>query len=212
MIFRMENYGSYKTAYSRREILRLMGLASLALILPSCKSIEREAYKRPEGLYPLGDIMNLLYEKQHIRDQAMFVRLDEGGWLVMSARCSHEGCDLTYQSDTFLCSCCRSVYDHYGTVLKGPAISALPYYEMTFKNDQLQADTSKIVPESHRFMKPEIKDMVQELRRKVLEEGRGQVKIPRVLTGKGSEEGAFRLDSDDRIYETEMGRWEKEQE
>lgn len=208
----MEKNGVLKAYYSRREVLKILGFGSLALMLPACNSLDREAYIRPEGLYPLGDLMNLLYEKQHIRDQAILVFLDEGGWSSMSARCSYEGCDLTYQSDTFLCACCRSVYDHYGAVLKGPATHDLPYYEMTFKNDQLQADTSKIVPKSHRFMKPEIKDLVQELRRKVLEEGRGSVKIPRVLTGKGSEDnGVFRLESEDSAYEAEMDRWERTQ-
>ena len=142
----------------------------------------------------------------------MLVRLDDDGWSVMSARCSHEGCDLTFQPNTFLCSCCRSVYDHDGAVLKGPAVHALPYYELTFKHDKLQANTEKIVQKNYRFMMPEIKDLVKELRRRVLEEGKGQVRIPKVLLGQeqGQIGSQFQVQSDDRLYELEMEQWEKE--
>lgn len=209
------NRQDYIKNYSRRDVLRVLGLSSLALLFPGCfSSCEKEAYIRPEGLYPLGDIMELLHPKQHVRDQAILVRLDDDGWSAMSGRCSHEGCDLTYQSNTLLCSCCRSVFDHFGVVLKGPATHNLPYYEMTFKHDQLQADTSKVVPQSYRFMKPSIKDLVKELRLKAVEEGRGMVQIPKILIGQEDDRrvgSLFKLDSEDKLYEAEMNRWEKEQ-
>jgi Rieske Fe-S protein len=79
---------------------------------------------------------------------AAFVRSSLGSFLVfrasqdtfnvMTAVCTHEGCDVTgISGSTFVCPCHGSEFNSTGSVVKGPASRALQRFTANFANNTL---------------------------------------------------------------------------
>jgi cytochrome b6-f complex iron-sulfur subunit len=73
------------------------------------------------------------------------VRLADGGFLALSAKCPHLGCTVPWneQSRTFPCPCHASTFDLRGDVLSPPAPRALDLYAVTVANGVVSVDTSR---------------------------------------------------------------------
>ena len=165
--------------FDRRQFILLLGLSLTSGFGGS--GCERR-YQRAGANHVLGEVQYLLFPKKHIRERALLLFRDDGGWSVLSTQCTHEGCDLTYQDQVLLCSCCESVFRHDGMVLRGPAKDPLPFYSISYRDNKLYADGSKIVGADYRFTTPEIERAVKDLRARILKEGIGpQENIPNVL-------------------------------
>lgn len=143
----------FERTFSRREMLQLLGAVGLgSMAVCACQ----RRFVRPAAIIDLGPVTKLLDDKTHNRDRAALVMRDEQGWSVLSTRCTYDGCDLTYQPKSLLCVCCRSVFDHRGNVISSPAVDALPWFEIEYKEGNLYANTAKIVPATYRFNTPEL--------------------------------------------------------
>lgn len=57
--------------------------------------------------------------------------------LVLSSRCTHEGCPVDWKEGRFACPCHGSVYDPEGKVLEGPARKPLPRPQAMVDGDTL---------------------------------------------------------------------------
>ncbi len=162
-------------------------LLLIVTLLVSCK----QAYHRPAGEHDMGDVGDLLYSEQHNRPRALLIFRDDQGWSALSTQCSHDGCDLTYQDQMLVCSCCQSKYDKQGRVVHGPSEEALPFFEIRYKDNHLYANSAKIVDENYRFTTPEIEAAIAALRERVKKEGvRTVVRIPEILLGNAGEKPA----------------------
>lgn len=158
----------------------LLTIVAALLILSACK----KSFVRDEEFVDLGKIEELLQPLQHLPHSSALVTLDEGGWAAMSTRCTHEGCGLSLHEGKLLCSCCRSVYDLDGKVLKGPATKNLPWTEITFENGHLYAHPKRVVDEKYRFSNPKIAESIKKLLSTVKEFGTHKPReIPEVLLG-----------------------------
>lgn len=161
-------------------VILLLSLLATLLILPACK----KSFTRDEEFVDLGKIEELLQPLQHLPQSSALVTLDEGGWAAMSTRCTHEGCGLSLHEGNLLCSCCRSVYDLNGKVLKGPTSKDLPWMEITFENGHLYAHPKKVVDQKYRFTNPKITESIKKLLSTVKEFGTHKPReIPAVLLG-----------------------------
>jgi len=177
------------TYISRKQFIErscsILLLASSPVLISSlfgCK----QGYTRDSAELNLGEVQDLLYTQQMIRDRDILVTRDNNGWSALSAQCTKEGCALSYQEERFLCTCCSSMFDHAGKVLKGPANSPLPYFEIRYTNGNLYADTSKIVASTYRFTSPELEEAIARLDQRIKKEGtREGTRIPEILLGKG---------------------------
>lgn len=146
----------------------------------------RQSYTRVASEINLGEVRDLLYSQQLVRERDILVNRDPLGWSAMSTQCTVEGCALSYQDERFLCVCCGSIFDHSGSVKKGPAEIPLPYYELKYLEGNLIANSGKIVPSSYRFMSPQIKEAIARLEERIKKEGtRAGTQIPEILLGKG---------------------------
>ncbi len=190
---------------SRRELLR--GLAcSAALMLLPCGCV-RHRYHRPPGELDLGALKELLYDRVHIRSKAVLLFRDIEGWYALSARCTYEGCDLTFHEpvvDTpnLLCSCCRTRYNLQGLIIgEGAARDPLPWIDLYYRDGHLYANPGKLQSASWRFMSPEIRKAEEVLRQRVKPESlQDEVKIPDVLKGDPDREpGPMFLDEDPNL-------------
>jgi len=73
-------------------------------------------------------------------------RLEDGGFLAMSRRCTHLSCTVPWVSaeNKFICPCHSSEFDIRGEVIQPPAPRALDLYAIEIRNNVLNVDTSKL--------------------------------------------------------------------
>ena len=77
-------------------------------------------------------------------------RLDNGGFLAISRKCTHLGCAVPWVAERkqFECPCHASVFDMTGKVLKSPAPRALDLFPITFEDGLVMIDISTPVRRS----------------------------------------------------------------
>ena len=127
--------GILRGRVSRREFLGLgaVGLVSAGVpALSSCgddlpeikegKAIAKEGELEPNSA--------LLFADADSGKPRVLIRLGDGGYVMYSAECTHQGCTVSYKSDDggyLACPCHNSVYDpRDGAVWSGPADEPLP--------------------------------------------------------------------------------------
>lgn len=73
-------------------------------------------------------------------------RLEDGGFLAMSRRCTHLSCTVPWVSaeNKFICPCHSSEFDIRGEVANPPAPRALDLYAVEIRNNVLRVDTGKL--------------------------------------------------------------------
>ena len=71
-------------------------------------------------------------------------RLDDGGFLAISKKCTHLGCAVPWNAEQkqFECPCHASVFDMTGDVIKAPAPRALDLYPVSIEQDIVRVDTN----------------------------------------------------------------------
>ena len=85
-----------------------------------------------------------------VRGKFYLARLDDGGFLAMSRRCTHLSCTVPWVSseNKFICPCHSSEFDIRGEVANPPAPRALDLYDVQIQNNILIVDTSKLTKRS----------------------------------------------------------------
>jgi cytochrome b6-f complex iron-sulfur subunit len=73
------------------------------------------------------------------------VRLDDGGLLALSCKCTHLGCTVPWveKEKKFLCPCHASAYDITGNVINSPATRSLDIFQVVIENNVVRVDTGK---------------------------------------------------------------------
>jgi cytochrome b6-f complex iron-sulfur subunit len=73
------------------------------------------------------------------------VRLEDGGFLALSCKCTHLGCTVPWveKEKKFLCPCHASAFDITGSVISSPAARALDTYTVTVENKIVKVDTGR---------------------------------------------------------------------
>jgi cytochrome b6-f complex iron-sulfur subunit len=84
-------------------------------------------------------------------------RLDDGGFIALSLRCTHLGCSIEWEEDKkrFICPCHSSAFAMNGDVQNPPAPKALDYYPITIEKGIIKVDVGTKV-ERDRFSKEQI--------------------------------------------------------
>jgi cytochrome b6-f complex iron-sulfur subunit len=81
------------------------------------------------------------------RGDFYLARLDDGGFLALSCKCTHLGCAVPWVQveDSFICPCHASTFDITGAVLSGPASRALDACRVFVENNIVKVDTRKLI-------------------------------------------------------------------
>ncbi|HVA76932.1 MAG TPA: Rieske 2Fe-2S domain-containing protein [Candidatus Binataceae bacterium] len=147
----------------RRRLLRIVGKGSvLAAFLAQIGAAGRAFFpnvlyepprkfklKRPQD-YPPGYTFDATHRLYVIRDANAFH--------VISAICTHLGCNVQWKGTEFDCPCHGSRFNPDGTVIGGPAPAPLPWFEANESPDGfLQVDTAEPVARGFRFVPPTLK-------------------------------------------------------
>ena len=129
--------------YGRREFIA----ACCALSLTACNIKKITAAKIALGnITQFSDGDNVLdFYRLIIRRQTI-----EGKYFfcAMSKLCTHQSCLLNFANSTFTCPCHGSQFSNDGSLLKGPAQVNLPYYRLSFENQQIFVSFSELVEAS----------------------------------------------------------------
>ena len=80
-----------------------------------------------------------------VRGRFYLARLEDGGFLALSRKCTHLGCTLPWveKENKFICPCHASAFDITGNVINAPAPRALDIYAVNIENDIVKVDTGK---------------------------------------------------------------------
>ncbi len=82
-------------------------------------------------------------EIEEIEKNLLIVRTGEEEFIAVDIKCTHKGCDVTYQaggpsaSAMFVCPCHDSRFDLSGQPKSGPAKKPLGTYKTSFKNGEI---------------------------------------------------------------------------
>ena len=152
---------STPTAFSRRSFLNLLwaalGLAALAESLWLFFSFlwpakTGSAESQANTVVPAGLVASFVPGTVTAFQKGEFylVRLDDGGLLALSCKCTHLGCTVPWveKEKKFLCPCHASAFDITGSVVTSPATRALDTFPVTIENNIVQVDTSRRIKRS----------------------------------------------------------------
>ena len=132
------------------------------LCFPSLMACKSEPYIRPARVDRLGAIKEFLYKKVFLRENQVLIHRVDKGWKALSTKCTNKGCDLTFQKQVLVCSCCDSLYDHYGRLLKGPAPRNLPWLKLEARGDDFFLDSGVVVSEQEFSSSDEIEKIIEQ--------------------------------------------------
>jgi nitrite reductase/ring-hydroxylating ferredoxin subunit len=82
-----------------------------------------------------------------VRGKFYLVRLEDGGFLALSRKCTHLGCTVPWSSKDmkFVCPCHASVYDIRGEVVSAPAPRPLNLHPLWIENNIVRVDTNEVI-------------------------------------------------------------------
>lgn len=85
-----------------------------------------------------------------VRGKFYLARLEDGGFLALSRKCTHLGCTVPWSSKDmkFICPCHASVYDLRGEVVSAPAPRPLDLHHVFIENNIVKVDADKVVKRS----------------------------------------------------------------
>ena len=80
-----------------------------------------------------------------VRGRFYLARLEDGGFLALSRKCTHLGCTVPWveKEMKFACPCHASAFDITGDVINSPAPRPLDIYPTVIENNVVKVDTSK---------------------------------------------------------------------
>jgi cytochrome b6-f complex iron-sulfur subunit len=80
-----------------------------------------------------------------VRGRFYLARLEDGGFLALSRKCTHLGCTVPWveKETKFACPCHASAFDITGDVINSPAPRPLDLYPIFIENNIVKVDTSK---------------------------------------------------------------------
>ena len=81
------------------------------------------------------------------RGQFFLARLEDGGFLAFSRRCTHLGCTVSWdkKEKRFICPCHSSSFNIKGDVINPPAPRALDLFPVFIENEMVKVDTAKAI-------------------------------------------------------------------
>ena len=150
------NEGATTTEPSRRSFLNKLwiglGLVALAEVvavvfafLRSDKSKTRETDSNAMVTVGAIDKFEPNSVTAFVRGRFYLARLEDGGFLALSRKCTHLGCTVPWveKEMKFACPCHASAFDITGEVISSPAPRPLDIYPVFIENNIVKVDTSK---------------------------------------------------------------------
>lgn len=124
------------------------GVEIIAVIAGFLSPSNKKSNKKTKQLIDIGMVSD--FQKGTVtpfKGQRFFLaRLEDGGFLALSLRCTHLGCSVAWHENEnrFICPCHSSSFDIAGNVLNPPAPKSLDYYPVIIERDVIKVDIGSI--------------------------------------------------------------------
>lgn len=150
----LETLNTNECNHSRRDFLKQSALAVAvisvtgATVLTNTAQADRNPYQPvSRGMIDLGAVSG--FKVGSIVDKTstagVFISRTNDGLIALSSLCTHEGCSVGLQANSFQCPCHRAEYSNTGDFTRRPANEPLPHYPLTIKKGHLMVDTNKLI-------------------------------------------------------------------
>ncbi len=100
-----------------------------------------------EGIIEAGQVNKFPVNSvtANIKGRFYLCRLEDGGFLALSSKCTHLGCTVPWMDEEkkFACPCHGSSFDIRGSVTSPPAARPLDTYTVSIENNIVKVDISK---------------------------------------------------------------------
>jgi cytochrome b6-f complex iron-sulfur subunit len=150
-----DNFGK-RTGHHRRSFLTKLWVG-LGLVVVAEIVAMVFAFLRPRDPGAKGEGAGGMLEAGHlerfpvnsvtafVRGKFYLCRLDNGGFLAVSRRCTHLGCTVPWVEEKarFECPCHASSFDIRGDVIAQPAPRPLDLFPVVIENELVKVDTGK---------------------------------------------------------------------
>jgi len=139
---KLKNLKFNRRTFIKRAIYTVLSLEVLYVFTNLLK--KKNAAGAAEGWFDAGNINFFEKDKVYPFGSAHFYisRLQDGGMLAISTRCTHLGCTVQFNNnkERFVCPCHASSFSKYGEVLSPPATRALDVYPITISDNKVLVD------------------------------------------------------------------------
>lgn len=141
----------------RRNILSLLGWASVFSLFSAGTAFIFDLTKKKNQQQPLefnaGSLTDYRLGSITLISHGAgcyLSRLEDGGILAFSKRCSHLGCSINYyiEQKQFVCPCHSSSFDLTGEVINSPASRPLPLFAVRIDNGSVFIDLGQPIKRS----------------------------------------------------------------
>jgi cytochrome b6-f complex iron-sulfur subunit len=136
---------------TRRDLIQkvMIGGVTFLVLPPVLNSCSKEDPAGNGGTPPPGnkltlDLTNALYAALNtvggfVVAQGIIVANTASGYLALDSTCTHQGCTIAYSStnNNFPCPCHGSVFSTTGSVVNGPATTALTSHSISKSGNTL---------------------------------------------------------------------------
>jgi Rieske Fe-S protein len=81
----------------------------------------------------------------YVRGRFYLCRLEDGGFVALSSKCTHLGCTIPWvdKEQRFACPCHGSAFDITGEAISPPAPRALDFFHLFIENNVVKVDIGK---------------------------------------------------------------------
>lgn len=121
-----------------------LSLISMSFLIPGKKKKQKYNVSKIKTVGRISDFkLNSVFP---FRDGKFYlVRMNDGGFMALSLKCSHLGCAVVWNENRqeFVCPCHSSTFDIKGDVTRSPASRALDMYPVFIEEGMVKVDTSK---------------------------------------------------------------------
>lgn len=122
----------------------LAGLEVLGILTAYFVSGKNKQASPPKQLMEAGPVesFGLNTVTAFMGGRFYLARLQNGGFIALSLRCTHLGCSVSWEEEKnrFICPCHSSAFDIRGEVLNPPAARALDHYPVLIENGLVLVD------------------------------------------------------------------------
>ena len=105
---------------------------------------EEDLNSAPKQIFDAGDVNSFPPNTVTAFRGGRFylARLEDGGFMALSLRCTHLGCSIIWEEDKnrFICPCHSSAFGINGEVQNPPAPKALDYYPVIIEGGKVKVD------------------------------------------------------------------------
>lgn len=123
--------------FTRRKFLTMSSALLAGAFLSACVSMDRDDPDPKDVAVEADEVPEPGNPPLYNQSERFFLIHNDDGLLAFSTRCTHQGCNVSWQDnqERFHCPCHSSSFDRYGQQFEGPAPRPLDLFAVAVNDD-----------------------------------------------------------------------------